>query len=377
MNGAKFEGAILTGASLEDAHLIEANLADANLDAANLSRADLRQADLAGTSFVDAQADWAKLDGAVMSPARDRHGRLVRVNLTHANLSNAWARADLRKAVLVDARLVGTRLDPANLQGADLTGANLADAELRGANLKGANLFKARNLDVALDLSYVTYDGATQWPPGITWNDKPIIKCKTSRCTLEAQDVGQLSPALQRMRSKLTKAIDGRDCLIGWRVDDELLKVAAHTQNNDAALRATFRIQEKYVGATKPPDAFARSFGNMDFKPISSFKANGVPAYAERTPAEDTGLQRTEVAIYVVPRNGTGLRFVASAPAPLFQLFARDFVKLFRLVGVEPIRLVGAKPRCSRGCERPEPDAPRSERPPVGAFGSRFARAAR
>jgi len=137
------------------------------------------------------------------------------------------------------------------------------------------------------------------------------------------------------MRSKLTNAIDGGDCLTGWRVDDELLKVAAHTLNN----RATFRIQERNVGPTKPPIEFAGSYGDKNLRTIiKTFKVDGSKAYAASwtvDKVDNVHPSLTEVGVYVVPPTGTGIRFVASASPALFPLFERDFAKLFRLVGVQ------------------------------------------
>jgi uncharacterized protein YjbI with pentapeptide repeats len=321
-HGANLAGANLKNASLEEASLIEANLVHAVLYNAHLDRADLREADLADASLAGANLNGAKLDG----------DRLIRVNFTDADLSNAWMRADLRGARLIRARLVGARLDPADLQGADLRGADLEDANLRRANLQGVDLSTAKNVGKALDLSGVSYDGKTDWPKDTQWNGKTLADCPKKRCILSSKHVGQLFAPLTRMRSQLTKAIDRGDCFTGWRVDDELLKVGAHTLHN----RATFRITEQeHVGEKTSPRAFARTYGATTYKQIAAFKLNGSPAYAERAWYDETRPRRTEVGVYVVMPKGVGLRFVAAASTPLFTLFERDFAKLFRLVGIE------------------------------------------
>ena len=141
---------------LSNLYLPDVNLAGADLEGANLSYTDLYCADLTGANLVLANLSGANLfradlTGADLTGADLGLAKLGLANLSNVNLSNA--------------KLTLASLSSTNLSGADLSGVNLDHVMLfSGPDMSGANLSRA-NLSGA-DLTGVTYDSATQFPPG-------------------------------------------------------------------------------------------------------------------------------------------------------------------------------------------------------------------
>jgi uncharacterized protein YjbI with pentapeptide repeats len=343
LNGADLRGANMKSAQLEHAQLTAAKLQAAKLDAAHLDFADLRQANLAGASLVRANLSGAKLDAAVLS-RRLEGGKLVAADLADADLSNAVARADFRHAILRGAHLVGTTLAPANLRGADLRGADLQFADLRGADLRGANLSGAQNLQYAKDLSMVKFDRTTRWPHKFLWiytgrdrqtqwrdpNDCGLPLCFLPRTYATILDVPQgLSP----LREKLQHAIDTRGCLPGWEVITRRSDIEAKTQDGRASL---------IVSASQPDGMDSRAWGRIfmsthkqGVREIRSIKVGRRNAYAEQFMRVEKDLLPQRVAAVYFVRGPLVYNVLASALPPIFPEFERDFIKLFRALGVE------------------------------------------
>jgi uncharacterized protein YjbI with pentapeptide repeats len=343
LRGSDLVRAKLKDARLQDAVLSGADLRSAVLDDAHLERADLRDADLAGASLVGAKLSGANLDAADLSPRHlSRH--LVRVDLTSADLSDAYLRSDLRGALLAKATLTGASLAPADLQGADLSGADLSFADLRGANLTGANLAHAQHLDAAKDLSYATFDAATDWPRGFTW-EFPHRRCAAAKCVTTWQferprctrnictlprkraPVFDAPPELQSIRAQLGRALTG-DCLPGWWIDVQPSDIEAHAPRD----RASFHVSTALVGQMTAA-RWAKTFGHSGVRRLGGISAAERSAYAETY--ADTGARPplTAISVYYV-RRGRGFHLLGTAPTAIFPLFERNFARLFRSAGV-------------------------------------------
>ena len=316
LNGAILEDVKMSNASLERTQLVGAKMAGAELDGARLQRADLRYADLAGASLVGAKLKNVKLDAASLRPRRD-----VAVDLSRADLTNAWVRADLNRAILRDAILIGTHLASANLQGADLAGANLEFVDLRGANLKGAKLEHARFADLVKDLSLATYDKETTWPDAIR---RP--PCPFRECTVDETEFGSATE-LVTIRETLEEATNRENCLPGWWVDERKLSLYAHEPQD----RAKFRVARSFAGS-----AGARAFAQgLDGRPD---EVQPINTRIDVRDARNTYAERFEngdsyVAVYYV-QGKTGFSLWGSASPEVFPVFQRDFLKLFRIMGV-------------------------------------------
>lgn len=324
LDGAQLQDTPMGNASLEGTHLIGADLHGANLVHAQLERADLRYADLRGANLAGADLNGAKLDGAMLSHA----------DLSGADLSNAYARADFDGATLVKARLVGTRLGPADLVGADLTGADLLLADLRGANLKGATL-STGTLSDAKDASFALFDSSTTWPKGYVWPipDGPHPSCEAATCTLarSSAPIHDVPPQLASVRSRLQRTTRP-SCLPGWWLGDQLRTTGVYAPRGGASFTA--HAQSLDPGMT--PKGFASSFGAVPhattIKAVTAApRSRGKPtaAFARVVTAGRT----EEVEVYFIDA-GVGFRLVAAAPTEVFPLFERDFIKLFRALGV-------------------------------------------
>lgn len=340
LRGGILEKATLTEVQLQDADLLGANLRRARLELAHLDRADLRFADFAGATLEGATLTGANLDAATLSPLREGN-RLVGVNLNGADLSNASARgADLHRANLTEARLIGTRLAPANLQGANLQDADLEFADLRGANLKGADLSGA-NLDSIKDLSFAKFDRTTTWPEGFKWPtppDKGGAKpfCPEGTCTLsKKRNVGDLPPRLNRMLERLATAAGTPRCLPGWRIEQDPYVVLANWRDPRGIARARFLVNLYDDVAGETARAWAQSLhAGVGVRPIASIRADGAATtYAAHYDQYRKGQVRAIVAVWSV-RGRYGFYFEGSASPALFPLFQRDFVKIFRVLGV-------------------------------------------
>ena len=256
-----------------------------------------------------------------------------------ADLSNASVRADLTGANLRSAKLVGTSLAPANLERADLRGADFEFADLRGANLSGAKLRgtpgtgvrDAKNLDVAKDLSLVKYDHSTEWPDSFKWNFlRPRCK-EPPPCTLgkRVQPVSDFPLQLKEMRADLTQAIKNHRCLPGWRVGETPVNIVAHAPRDGV----TFQIQT-WVDAGTNAKVWADDMGyglrHENVQPLGSISADGASsAYAERIG------RPAEVAVYLILEPPLGVRMWGTAPPRSLDLYQRDFLKLFRVLGVK------------------------------------------
>jgi uncharacterized protein YjbI with pentapeptide repeats len=339
LRGANFADAQMHGALLQEATLTAANLAGAKLRGATLARADARYANFSGADLDGAELTGANLDDASFADGVDSFGR-THTNLRDADLSNAQARADFENANLTDARLVATRLGPANLRGADLTGADLHLADLRGADLRGANLLHARNLDKVKDISFAVYDSQTQFPLDFEWASvRP--RCDKARCTLpvdRAVQQGYYPAEIAPLRAALTNATKDLTCLPGWWVEDQQSRVVAYSPHK----RASFKIVTAPLGAMTPED-WAGTFSRARHVEIPGVGVAGGTAYAERFVAEETietnggEAKRTQpvVGVFFRDSQGRGFGAFATAAAPVFPLFKRDFVKLFRALGIQ------------------------------------------
>jgi uncharacterized protein YjbI with pentapeptide repeats len=336
LSRADLEKANMENASLQDANLVAADLQEANLENAHLERADLRHADFTGARLSGAKLNNVNLDTAVFYG--DKGGKERFADLSDADLSNASIRADLRFAHLDGARLIGAVLAPANLSGADLTDADLTFADLRGANLKGANLAEARHLRQAKDLSFAVFDGKTRWPPDFKW-DKRQPSCEAATCFLKAKSskIAEFPPKVLRMRKRLVWAIGRPGCLPGWWVDERRTKVTAHSPRD----AATFEVSTA-SGLPSSKSAGGWAADHM-FKteqhaiPGISMVDPNVTTYAEQyVPLDEEGKPKplTALTVYFVNTTGRGFQLTASAPPALFPLFKREFIKIYRALGV-------------------------------------------
>ena len=326
LTGANLSRSSMASASLQGSKLVGAILSGVSFDKAQLQRADLRYATLDGASLVEANLSGANLDAATLTPG---------VDLTKADLSNASARADLRRAVLTGANLVGAQLDGANLQGADLTSAEMQFADLRGADLRGANLLKAEDLELATDLSNVTYDPDTRWPTTFYWPPLGTTRprCREPVCTLadSPAEVNALPKELNPLRERLEGVVNDDGCLPGWLVEDQQGKIEVH---------APRRLASFSVSARNLPDTSLRSWADESAlespKRIRSVTVNsGGRAYAVR--AEDLVSSEPYKAVHVWFFRGRaqGFHAWATAAPETFSLFERDFIKLFAALGIE------------------------------------------
>jgi uncharacterized protein YjbI with pentapeptide repeats len=326
----------MENASLQDANLVAADLQGANLHNAHLERADLRHADFTGARLTGAKLNNVNLDTAVFYG--DKGGRERFADLTNADLSNASIRADLRFAHLNGARLIGAVLAPANLSGADLTRADLTFADLRGANLKGANLANAWHLEQAKDLSFAVFDGNTQWPRGFKWVNGKRPSCEAPTCILKEKSsmIAEFPPKVVRMRKRLLWAIGRPGCLPGWWVDERRTKVTAHSPRD----AATFEVSTASGLAGKSAGGWA---ADHMFKteahaiPGISMGDRKVTTYTEQyVPLGEKGERKplTALTVYFVNATGRGFQLTASAPPALFPLFKREFIKIYRALGV-------------------------------------------
>jgi uncharacterized protein YjbI with pentapeptide repeats len=351
LEGAYLIGKVLRNANLEDANLKEAslqgsdlaaaNLVDAELDDARIDRADLRYANLRDAELPGAHLTGARLDAAT----------LVDADLAEADLSNAWVRADLARADLRGAILVGARFAPANLQGADLRDADLQFADLRGANLKGAKLKAsdglrdARNLNSAKDWSSVKYDAETEWPDYFEWDGQHPPECKVPTCRLTAQDLdaSEFPPPLRQMQARLTEAMRKPRCLPGWRLNETPFSVVAQAPR-DARLEIRHWVDPTGDAEKWAVQEFGDEYDKELFRrrPLGRMSFEGGRAYAEHVlPREKAVLEgrplRSMVAVYFVRGSSApnGYRLAGSASSNLFDLYQRDFLTLFSLLGVE------------------------------------------
>lgn len=344
LNGKVLRGAVLAKANMSEAQAQDAVLAAADLSGADLLGARLDRADLRYANLADAKLAGAHLRGVTLDSAS-----LVRADLSGADLSHAWIRADLRDADLTGAKLIGSRLAPANLAGATFSGANLELADLRGADLKGADLGRAQNLQLAKDLSFAKYDETTKWPSDFTWGPEdqaptcgPRVTCTLSKARELVQD---LPKELVQMRAKLERVMDANslDCLPGWWVDERGAAIDAHAPGE----RATFTVSmEKARGRTAR--AFATGYLTDGTRIPRVRVAGASSAYAERFLLTAEGRRESGVGVYYV--NGShAYRLWGWASPEDFPLFQRDFVKLFRVMGVGGDlfpRLRGGKEGC-------------------------------
>jgi uncharacterized protein YjbI with pentapeptide repeats len=342
LRGARLSRANMERATIQDSDLTNATLQDADLDKSRLHRSDFRYADLSEADMNGAFLNGANFDAAI----------LRKVELVEADLSNASVRADLTEADLRNAKLIGARLAPANLRGADLRGADFEFADLRGADLSGAKLrgtpgtaFRdARNLHDVRDWSGVIYDSQTTWPDSFEWEGVAPSnkKCDQDECRLDekTRPVNDFPRHIRDMQDKLALAVNGsrkgRLCLPGWRVGETKLRIVVHAPRDSVR----FEIQTWPEAGTNARIWATDEFGyeNLDPRPGSvTVSVDGVrsAAYAERIRTEEDGSEREEVAVYFISHPPEGIRIWGGAAPESFNLYQRDFLKLFRALGVK------------------------------------------
>ena len=157
--------------------------------------------------------------------------------------------------------------------------------------------------------------------------------------------VEDLPNELLPILAKLERVTDTRhfDCLPGWWVDERGSAIDAHAPLNDA----TFTVSmDDASGQTAK--AFADGF-LTEGSPIGRIGVSGASStYAERFELNEDGRRRSGVGVYYV--NGAhAYRLWGWASPESFSLFQRDFVKLFRELGVDGDlfpRLRGDKDGC-------------------------------
>jgi uncharacterized protein YjbI with pentapeptide repeats len=336
LRGANLAHADLRKALLQGTNLMAADLEGSNLAGAHLERADLRQADLVGANLQGAKLNNARLDTAVFYG--EKGGDDVVADLRGADLSNAWASADLRHADLRKATLVGTRLAPANLQGARLNSADLTYADLRGADLRGANL-RFAELGRTKDLSHARYDTTTRWPDDFYW---PGLKdsCEEG-CTLDQGPTAphDFPPELRAIRKALVRAAKTGACIPGWHLEDRPTDIEAVAPNR----MASFQIKSWTKVRQSPARVFASTFSETQrprrrLIPHIRVLKSGRPAWAAVFEGPPRRGARTELEVYFTQDTGSqwlGYRVRAAAPAAMFPLYERDFLKFLKAVGVE------------------------------------------
>lgn len=335
LRGANLAHADMRDALLQDTNLMAADLEGSNLAGAHLERADLRQANLVGANLQGAKLNNARLDTAVFYG--EKGGDDLVADLRSADLTNAWASADLRHADLRKATLVGTRLAPANLQGARLNRADLKYADLRGADLRGANLRFAK-LAQTKDLSHARYDTNTKWPDDFYW---PGLKdsCEES-CTLDQGSTAphDFPPELRAIRKALERAASTGACVPGWHLEDRPADIEAIAPNR----MASFQIKSWADIRHRKASVFANTFSEIlrprrHAIPNIRVLASGRPAWAALFEAAPRRGARTELEVYFTQDSGNqvlGYRVRAAAPAAMFPLYERDFLKFLKAVGV-------------------------------------------
>jgi hypothetical protein len=181
------------------------------------------------------------------------------------------------------------------------------------------------------DFSFAIHDRETDWPQTYTWEGTDPENCHGWRCSLVEKEgaVNDFPPELTSMRRRLVDATRARRCLPGWWVEETPLAIVAHAPRYGA----TFRIQT-WLDVGTDAETWARDFEPDGVSEVPPIRARGAVDTYGHLVLDGENRQPKAVAVYFIREDGRGFRFFGEVPARWFDLFQRDFLKIFRELGV-------------------------------------------